>query len=260
MRYFALLAFALTFSAGAALAQDDKKEPVDPPPAEKVDPAKFKSDYSYAIGLQMGRGLLGDEIDVDLEQFTKGFSDAVKAAKPAMTDAQLRATLEKLGSQLQVRNEAKAKERAKELAAKAKVVGEKNKKEGDAFLAANKKKEGVTTLPSGLQYKVLKVGKGASPKATDTVDTHYHGTLIDGTVFDSSVERGEPVSFQVNRVIPGWTEALQKMKVGDKWQLVIPSELAYAERGAGDDIGPNSVLVFEVELLGIAGADKEKDK
>ena len=256
MRYFALLAIALTLSAGAALAQDKKKEPVDAPPAEKVDPAKTKADYSYAIGLTMGRRLLRDGIDIEFEQMMKGYKDALTEAKPAMTDAECRAAFEKLDALMQAKNEAKSKE----MAAKAKVIGEKNKKEGDAFLAANKKKEGVTTLPSGLQYKVLKAGKGASPKPTDTVNTHYHGTLIDGKVFDSSVERGEPVAFQVNRVTPGWTEALQKLKVGDKWQLVIPSELAYAERGAGDDIGPNSVLVFEVELLGIDGADKEKDK
>ncbi len=254
MRYFALFTFALLLSAGTVLAQDEKKEAVDPPAAEKADPAKVKADYSYAIGMQIGRGIKGDDIDVDIEQFTKGFADALKDGKPGLTEVQLRAAMMGLQEIMQ----AKAAVKAKEMAAKAKVESEKNKKDGDAFLAANKKKEGVTTLPSGLQYKVLKAGKGASPKATDTVSTHYHGTLTNGTVFDSSVERGEPVSFQVNRVIPGWTEALQKMKVGDKWQLFIPSELAYGERGAGDDIGPNSVLTFEVELLGIESEDKDK--
>ena len=129
--------------------------------------------------------------------------------------------------------------------AKRKTDGEKNLKDGEAFLAANAKKEGVKTLPSGLQYKVLKSGSGKTPKATDTVKTHYHGTLIDGTVFDSSVERGEPVEFPVNGVIPGWTEALQLMKEGDKWQLFVPAKLAYGERGAGGKIGPNSTLIFE---------------
>ncbi len=119
------------------------------------------------------------------------------------------------------------------------------------FLAANAKKDGVKTTASGLQYKVIKSGTGKSPKATDTVKVHYHGTLIDGTVFDSSVERGEPVSFPVNGVIPGWTEALQLMKEGDKWQLFIPSKLAYGERGAGAKIGPNATLIFEVELLAV---------
>ncbi len=129
--------------------------------------------------------------------------------------------------------------------------GEAAKKAGEDFLAANAKKPGVKVLPSGLQYKVLKSGNGPSPKATDTVKTHYHGTFINGKVFDSSVERGEPVEFPVNGVIKGWTEALQLMKVGDKWQLFIPSDLAYGPDGQGP-IPPNSVLVFDVELLGIS--------
>jgi FKBP-type peptidyl-prolyl cis-trans isomerase len=136
--------------------------------------------------------------------------------------------------------------------AKNKSAGDKNKKEGEAYLAANAKKPGVKTTESGLQYKVLKAGDGATPKKTDTVRVHYHGTLTDGTVFDSSVERKQPAEFPVNRVIPGWTEALQLMKVGDKWQVTIPSDLAYGEQGTpGGPIGPNSVLVFEVELLDI---------
>lgn len=122
---------------------------------------------------------------------------------------------------------------------------------GDAFLAENAKKEGVKTTSSGLQYKILKAGTGPSPKATDTVKVHYHGTLINGTVFDSSVQRGEPISFPVQRVIPGWVEALQLMKVGDKWQLVIPPDLAYGAEGSSPEIAPNSTLIFEVELLGI---------
>ena len=134
---------------------------------------------------------------------------------------------------------------------KAQKQGEVNKQQGAAFLAANKSKPGVKTTASGLQYKVLKAGNGPTPKATDKVRTHYHGTLIDGTVFDSSVQRGEPAEFPVSGVIRGWTEALQLMKVGDKWQLFIPSELAYSARGAGGVIGPNSTLVFEIELLEI---------
>ena len=143
----------------------------------------------------------------------------------------------------------------KEMAAKQaemmKSQGEKNKKEGEAFLAENKKKEGVKTLASGLQYKVIKEGTGKTPKATDKVSTHYQGTLIDGTEFDSSYKRGEPATFPVNGVIPGWTEALQLMKVGSKWQLFVPSKLAYGEKGAGPIIGPNAVLIFTVELLAI---------
>ena len=134
---------------------------------------------------------------------------------------------------------------------RAREAAEKNKKEGEAFLAANKKKPGVVALPSGLQYKVLKEGTGKSPKATDMVTVHYRGTLIDGTEFDSSYSRNEPATFEVGQIIPGWVEALQLMKAGAKWQLFIPSELAYGEQGAGPQIGPNSVLLFEVELLSI---------
>jgi FKBP-type peptidyl-prolyl cis-trans isomerase FklB len=133
----------------------------------------------------------------------------------------------------------------------AKMAGEKNQKEGEAFLAENKKKEGVITLPSGLQYKVIKAGSGNKPKATDTVTVHYQGTLVNGTEFDSSYRRGQPVSFPVNGVIPGWTEALQLMEAGAKWQIVIPSNLAYGDRGAGPQIGPNATLIFEIELISI---------
>ena len=130
-------------------------------------------------------------------------------------------------------------------------LSEKNKADGEKFLVENARKEGVTTLPSGLQYKEIKAGKGKSPKATDTVTTHYKGTLIDGMEFDSSYKRGEPATFPVSGVIPGWTEALQLMKEGAKWQLFLPSNLAYGERGAGRDIGPNATLIFEVELISV---------
>ncbi len=162
------------------------------------------------------------------------------AGKTTLSEAERKETLDNFRKEMMAKMESKQK-----------TDGGKNLKEGEAFLAANAKKEAVTTLPSGLQYKVLKSGKGKSPKATDTVKVHYHGTLLDGTVFDSSVERGEPATFPVNGVIPGWVEALQIMKEGDKWQLTIPPKLAYGERGAGGKIGPNSVLVFDVELLSI---------
>ncbi len=129
--------------------------------------------------------------------------------------------------------------------------GEINKKEGEAFLAENKSKESVVTLPSGLQYKILKEGSGAVPSAKDKVTTHYHGTLIDGTVFDSSYERGQPATFPVNGVIAGWTEALQLMQEGAKWKLFLPSNLAYGSQGAGQDIGPNTTLIFDVELIAV---------
>jgi FKBP-type peptidyl-prolyl cis-trans isomerase FklB len=143
------------------------------------------------------------------------------------------------------------KEMMEKQADAARKLAEKNKKEGEAFLAENGKKEGVVTLPSGLQYKVIQSGKGKTPKSTDTVETNYRGTLIDGTEFDSSYKRGQTATFPVNGVIAGWTEALQKMKEGDKWQLFVPSNLAYGERGAGREIGPNATLLFEVELIAV---------
>lgn len=191
-----------------------------------------KQRVSYSIGANIGGSFKRQEIDIDLKALTAGVTDAL-AGKTALTEAEMRDVM------MAFQREMETKMLAKEL------------KKGEEFLAANAKKEGVKTTPSGLQYKVLKSGSGKTPKATDTVKTHYHGTLIDGTVFDSSVERGEPVSFPVNGVIPGWTEALQMMKEGDKWQLTVPSKLAYGERGAGDKIAPNSVLVFEVELIAI---------
>ena len=139
-----------------------------------------------------------------------------------------------------------------------KKQGEANKEKGGKFLEGNKTKQGIVTLKSGLQYKILKKGTGASPKATDTVKCHYKGTTIDGKEFDSSYKRGEPATFALNRVIKGWTEGLQLMKEGGKWQFFIPSELAYGERGSGPDIGPNEVLIFEVELLGIEKPETKK--
>jgi FKBP-type peptidyl-prolyl cis-trans isomerase FklB len=157
-----------------------------------------------------------------------------------MTEQEIKETVTALQKDLQVKQQEQVK-----------VLAEKNKKEGEAFLAGNKKKQGVITMPSGLQYKIMTDGKGKSPKATDMVTVNYKGTLIDGTEFDSSYKRGQPATFNVNGVIPGWTEALQLMKEGSKWQLFVPSNLAYGERGAGGPIGPNAVLIFEVELISI---------
>lgn len=206
---------------------------------EKPDLTNPKQRISYSIGADIGGNLKRQDIEVDPKAFAAGLADAI-AGKLSLTEAEMRETLNKFRSEMMEKAQAKQKE-----------SGDKNVKEGEDFLAANAKKEGVKTLPSGLQYKVIKSGTGKTPKATDTVKTHYHGTLIDGTVFDSSVERKEPVSFPVNGVIAGWTEALQLMKEGDKWQLFIPSKLAYGERGAGAKIGPNAALVFEVELLSV---------
>ena len=192
---------------------------------------------AYAIGLDIGQRLLTDELAVNPDLVAKGLTDALKKSKPLLTEEQITATMKEFGKMMQAKAETKNKAAADK---------------GVTFLAENKKKKGVTTTASGLQYEVITEGKGATPKKTDKVKVHYHGTLVDGTVFDSSVERKEPASFRVSQVIPGWTEALQLMKVGDKWKLAIPSELAYGARGTpGGPIPPNAVLVFDVELLDI---------
>lgn len=199
-----------------------------------------KEKLSYSIGMEIGGNLKRQAVDVEVDLLLKGLKDAFSGAKTLLTEQEVRQIL----TAFQKEMVAKQKEAAK-------VLGEKNKKEGEAFLAENKKKPGVITLPSGLQYKVLKAGTGKKPKATDTVKTHYRGTLIDGTEFDSSYRRGEPATFPVNGVIRGWTEALQLMEEGAKWQLFIPPGLAYGERGAGPSIGPNATLIFEVELISV---------
>ncbi len=207
---------------------------------EKTELKTQKDKLSYAIGMDMGGSLKRNAIEVDIDALVKGLKDALAGGKMMMTEQEQRETLMAFQKEFQ----SKQQERMKALA-------EKNKKEGEAFLTENKKKPGVKTLPSGLQYKVITEGKGASPKETDTVTVNYRGTLIDGTEFDSSYKRNEPATFPVKGVIKGWTEALQLMKEGAKWQLFIPSELAYGERGAGGTIGPNATLIFEVELLKI---------
>jgi len=212
---------------------------------DKPDLTNSKQRASYAIGANIGTSLKEQGMEIDPKTLAAGLSDAL-ADKLALTETEIRETLMALQQDMMTKMQAKQK-----------VLGEKNLKEGEAFLAANAKKEGVKTLPSGLQYKVTKSGTGKSPKATDTVKVHYHGTLIDGTVFDSSVERKEPVTFAVDQVIPGWTEALQLMKEGDKWQLFIPAKLAYGERAAGPKISPNSTLIFDVELLAIENAGEK---
>lgn len=233
-RYFTI-ATTLTLVSTALLAQESPTGTI-PAPAYKttIDQA------SYGIGMNIGRNLKADGLEVNVAALAQGIKDAFSNAESPLTQAQISAALQAFQEEMQTK-----------AAARAKLVGEKNLRDGKAFLATNKTKQGVTTLPSGLQYTVLKQGTGPSPKLTDTVMTHYHGTLLDGTVFDSSVERNEPATFGVGQVIRGWTEALQKMQVGSKWRLFVPSELAYGPRGAGADIGPHAVLIFDVELLKI---------
>lgn len=207
----------------------------DPPAADNAPPAlqTTQDKASYGIGYQIGKQLRGNGIQVTLPVLLRGFQDAM-AGKPSALPQNEMVT-------------AVVEHQRASLTQLAKI----NKEKGEAFLKANAEKPGVVKLPSGLQYQVLKKGTGPSPKLTDRVKTHYHGTLIDGTVFDSSIEAGQPVTFAVNEVIPGWSEALQLMKVGDKWRLFIPPDLAYGVQGAPPDIGPNSVLIFEVELLAV---------
>jgi FKBP-type peptidyl-prolyl cis-trans isomerase FklB len=198
------------------------------------------------IGNGLGANLKKQSVDVDPGLVAQGMKDSLAGTKPRMTEDEAKAVL------TEVQNE--VKKQAQEKTVK---LGETNKTEGDAFLAANKSKPGVVTLPSGLQYKILTAGTGPKPTAADTVVCNYRGTLINGTEFDSSYKRKEPATFGVSQVIKGWTEALQLMPVGSKWQLFIPSGLAYGDRGAGADIGPNSTLIFEVELLSIQDKSKE---
>lgn len=208
-----------------------------------ADEAVFKTEkdkVSYAVGMDIGNMMARQPIDIDVNMFIKGFNDVMKKNKTLLTDQEFRETMMALQKEMMAKQEERMK-----------TVGDKNKKEGEAFLAENKKKEGVKTLPGGLQYKVIKEGAGKIPKVTDTVTTNYRGALIDGTEFDSSYKRGQPATFQVNGVIKGWTEALQLMKTGSKWQLFIPSNLAYGDKGAGPQIGPNAVLIFDIELLSI---------
>ncbi len=195
-----------------------------------------KDKVSYIIGMDIGNNLKRQSVSVNPKILAKGVEDALAGAKPLLTEQEVQETMMAF---------------QKEMMAKQAEVAKKNKTEGEAFLAENKKKEGVKTLPSGLQYKVIKAGTGKKPKANDTVTVNYRGTLINGTEFDSSYKRGQPATFQVSGVIPGWTEALQLMEQGAKGQLFVPSNLAYGERGAGAQIGPNATLIFEVELISI---------
>ncbi len=199
-----------------------------------------KGKISYIIGIDIGGNFKKQSIDIDPEILIRGIKDGLSGAKPLLSEQEAREVMAAFEQEMKAKQETIQK-----------AAGEKNKKEGEVFLAENKKKEGVKTLPSGLQYKVIKPGTGKKPAATDTVTTHYRGTLINGTEFDSSYKRGKPATFPVNGVIPGWTEALQLMEEGAKWQLFLPPNLAYGERGAGQVIGPNATLIFEVELISI---------
>ena len=207
-----------------------------------------KDKISYAIGLDIGRSFKHQSLDtkdVDLDKMRAGIVDVLSDAKLQLADSQVTQIMTAFQQQIMARQDSVNRKK-----------GEENKKVGDDFLAKNGKESGVITLPSGLQYKILTEGKGPKPDSTSTVSVHYTGTLLDGTEFDSSIKRGQPATFPVNGVIKGWTQALQLMPTGSKWKLFIPSELAYGPRGAGQKIGPNSALIFEVELLTVAETPK----
>jgi len=207
-----------------------------------VDMESFEGRSSYAVGLDLGTNMQRTGVDLDRDAFMQGFEDGLDENEPMMTVEEIQEVLQQLSRQMQQNQEQQYTE-----------AMERNTTEGQAYLESNAQREGVVTTASGLQYEVLTEATGPKPAATDQVTVHYHGTLVDGTVFDSSVERGEPATFPLNRVIAGWTEGVQLMSVGSKYRFVVPSNLGYGERGSGR-IGPNSTLIFEVELLGIEGS------
>ena len=238
-----ILAVALVAALAAACS---KKE------GESADASDLTTDaqkFGYAIGVDIGNSLSPVKSEVDVDALINGMEEALAGKTPRLDDE----AREKVKSEVSKRLQAKQMEERTAKAAAAKEAGEK-------FLAENGKRAGVKTTASGLQYEILTEGSGATPKATDKVTVHYKGTLIDGTEFDSSYARGQPVTFPLGNVIPGWTEGLQLIKTGGKAKLYIPSNLAYGERGAGAKIGPNETLVFEVELIAIEKPDAPAKK
>jgi FKBP-type peptidyl-prolyl cis-trans isomerase FklB len=229
MKYFLTATLFAALLSGVSFAGD------------QVELKNENDKVNYSIGYQIGGDFQRQDVEIKPELIVKGIQDALSGTKPLLTSQEMRTAL----VDLKKRITAAQKEKNRQLA-------DQNLAAGKAYLAENAKKEGVTTLPSGLQYKVIQEGSGATPKAGDTVTVHYRGSLIDGTEFDSSYKRGKPATFQADRVIAGWKEALQLMKPGAKWQLFIPGPLAYGERGAGTKIPPNSTLIFDVELISIA--------
>jgi len=228
MKFFAAIALGIVFLFSVAHAGD------------KPDLKDLKDKESYSLGYQFGQSLKAQGVDIDLDIYAAGIRDSLGGKEPRMSQEEIRATVANLRQRVAAVQQKALKEQA-----------DKNYKEGEDFLIDNARKEGVKSLPSGLQYKILRPGSGRAPKAADTVTVHYRGTLINGSEFDSSIARGQPQTFKVDGVIPGWTEALQLMKEGDKWQIFIPANLAYGEKGAPPRIPPNSTLIFEVELISV---------
>jgi len=249
---------ALILLAVAALFASSCEKP-KPAVKKEITKADLKTEddkVSYSLGFSMGSNFKKDDLKMNLEMFQKGMKDGFTGGKQILNEEEIKETMMAFQQKMRAKKQAEYMKKMEER----KNQGEANKEKGEKFLEENKTKEGVVTLESGLQYKILKKGTGASPKATDTVKCNYKGTTIAGKEFDSSYKRGEPATFALNRVIKGWTEGLQLMKEGGKWQFFIPSELAYGERGAGQNIGPNEVLIFEIELLGIEKPETKKEK
>ena len=242
MKYATLATIGLGLVVASTTAQAQAPTPKGEPELKTME-----QKVAYSIGLNFAKNLKSSGVDFDPEVLARGIRDGM-ADKSLLTDAQMAEVMQQFKQQMMAKQqEMMAKQQG---GAGGGAEAEKNLKAGQAFLAENKTKPGVTTLPSGVQYKVLKQGTGKSPTLADNVVAHYKGTLIDGSPFDSSYDRGEPAEFPVTGVIQGWTEILQKMKVGDKFQVFIPSNMAYGPRGQRQ-IGPNSTLVFEIELLGV---------
>ena len=246
----ALTAATLVLTAcGGDKAPETKAAETASPAVEEVSPlASLDQRLSYIVGENMAAQFTRDGITLDTDSLALAVADVVAGNEPRLSEEDKRNTI----AEIQARGQAKQKAESDALAAK-------NIEEGAAYLAENGKKEGVTTTESGLQYKEVTAGEGETPSENDTVTVHYKGTLVDGTVFDSSYDRGQPATFPVNGVIPGWIEALQLMNVGDKFELAIPSDLAYGPGGTGPVIGPNAALIFEVELLEIAKAETSEE-
>jgi FKBP-type peptidyl-prolyl cis-trans isomerase FklB len=251
------LAVLLLSAAGSALLAQQPAAPAKPAtpaaPAEKpaagsaTKPESLHDRASYIIGLNLGRSLKAQDVPANTDLIVKGLRDGLGGATSVLNEEEIQTAMKDFQAELLAKQQEKQK-----------VAGEANQKKSDEFLAANKAKAGVKTTASGLQYEVLKEGTGANPAKTDRVTVHYKGTLADGKVFDSSYDRNEPATFGVGEVIPGWIEALQLMKPGGKYRVVIPPNLAYGGSGAGDVIGPNAALVFEIELLSIAPPEAPK--
>ena len=235
-------------STGSAQAKTPAAKKAPAPATKSASAATLKTQKekaSYALGMSIGSGLHRQNLPVDPALVSRGLRDAMAGGKTLLTEDEMKAQLQQLRADFQKDQETKAH-----------AAGEANRKTGEAFLAANKAKDGVKTLPDGLQYKVLHEGSGPKPTANDTVTVNYRGTLVNGKEFDSSYKRGQPSTFPVTGVIKGWTEALQLMPVGSKWQLFIPPDLAYGDRSPSPDIGPGDTLIFDVELISIGEPKK----